>query len=139
MICTAFTDGAARGNPGDAGVGILVKDPDGTVLLEEYGFIGTATNNVAEYTALLLLLDRARSLPCSRLIVHSDSELMVRQIAGTYRVRDAGLKVYHGRAMELIRTHPCPVDVRHIARSGNAEADRLANRGIDTRRQLRLP
>lgn len=136
MILRAFTDGAARGNPGEAGIGLLVKDPADAVVLSACGYIGTATNNVAEYTALVHLLERCRALPCSRLLVHSDSELMVRQVNGRYRVRDAGLRTYHSRVMELLRESPFPVEVRHISREQNHEADLLANRGIDSRQRI---
>ncbi len=136
MTLRAYTDGAARGNPGDAGIGLLVKAPDDTVILSAHAYIGTATNNVAEYTALLHLLEKTRSLSCTRLVVHSDSELMVRQITGRYRVRDAGLKGYYRRVMELMASLPFPVEVRHIAREDNGEADRLANMGIDLRQRI---
>ena len=77
MKCIAYTDGASRGNPGDSGIGIVVRNAAGEVVLTTYGFIGTATNNIAEYTALLALLKRIKTTPCSQLVVHSDSELMV--------------------------------------------------------------
>jgi ribonuclease HI len=136
MTLRAYTDGAARGNPGDAGIGVLVKASDDTVILSAHGYIGTATNNVAEYTALLHLLETSRTFSCTRLVVHSDSELMVRQITGRYRVRDAGLKHYHRRVMELMARSPFPVEVRHIRREDNGEADQLANLGIDSRKRI---
>lgn len=131
MILHAFTDGASRGNPGESGIGLLVKDEQGNVLLSESGFIGITTNNVAEYTALLTLLQRMNKFACTRLVVHSDSELMVRQLNGTYRVRDEGLKAYHRKVMNLLTNAPFQYEVKHIPRSSNKDADRLANAGID--------
>ena len=136
MTLHAFTDGAARGNPGDAGIGIIVNDEQGNTVLSLHGFIGVATNNVAEYTALLTLLERAKDLRCSRLVVHSDSELMVRQLGGRYRVRDRGLKPLHANAVKLIRELPFECTIEHVPREENRDADRLANRGIDERAPL---
>ncbi|HEY4612725.1 MAG TPA: ribonuclease HI family protein, partial [Bacteroidota bacterium] len=98
MTVYAFIDGAARNNPGEAGIGVILKDEHGTTLKKEFGFIGTATNNIAEYTALLTCLKVAKTIPCKRLVVHSDSELMVRQMNGEYRVKDATLKRHFQKA-----------------------------------------
>ena len=133
MILHAYTDGASRGNPGESGIGIIVRTADGETLLRESGYIGTATNNIAEYTALLTLLDRVRTLACSRLVIHSDSELMVRQLTGAYKVRSNGLKAYHRRATAALRDLGFPVEILHVPREMNREADRLANQGIDGR------
>ena len=132
MIIEAFTDGASRGNPGESGIGIVAR-AGGRTVLEESGYIGRTTNNIAEYTALLTLLHRIKAVPCERLIVHSDSELMVRQLAGTYKVKNPGLREYHERVRTLVRTLPFPVEIRHVPREKNREADRLANEGIDSR------
>ncbi|HXX65038.1 MAG TPA: ribonuclease HI family protein [Bacteroidota bacterium] len=133
MTFHAFTDGASRGNPGDAGIGILVQDEQGNALLSMHGYIGVCTNNVAEYTALETLLEGAKEFTCSELVIHSDSELMVRQLGGRYKVRDRALKAHHARAQSLLKTLPFPCLVRHIPREENREADRLANKGIDER------
>ena len=138
MILHAFTDGASRGNPGESGIGLILKDEQGNVLLSESGFIGITTNNVAEYTALLTLLQRMKDIACTRLIVHSDSELMVRQLNGTYRVRDQGLKGYYREVMQLLASAPFQCEVKHIPRSSNKDADRLANVGIDARKPGRV-
>ncbi len=138
MMFHAFTDGASRGNPGESGIGLIVRDEQGAVVLKTGGYIGSATNNIAEYTALLALLKRAREWTCSRLVVHSDSELMVRQINGEYRVRDQGLKKYYQKVMTLMERSPFPVELRHISREDNSEADRLANQGIDARRKIKV-
>lgn len=131
MILHAFTDGASRGNPGEAGIGILVRNEKSETVLSLHGYIGVCTNNVAEYTAVETLLERASSLSCARMIIHSDSELMVRQLTGMYRVKDAGLKPHHARAVALMKSLPFPCTVTHIPREENREADRLANQGID--------
>ena len=138
MTLHAFTDGASRGNPGVSGIGLLVRNEAGDTVLEEHGYIGTATNNIAEYAALVVLLKRARKWQCSRLLVHSDSELMVRQVNGQYRVRDETLRKYHTQVMKLLAGSPFPVQVLHVSRQENRHADRLANRGIDARKRIRV-
>jgi len=138
MILHAFTDGASRGNPGESGIGLILKDEQGNVLLRESSFIGITTNNVAEYTALLTLLQRMKHIACTRLIVHSDSELMVRQLNGTYRVRDEALKGYYRKVMQLLAKAPYQCEVKHIPRSSNKDADHLANVGIDARKPGRV-
>lgn len=136
MTLRAFTDGASRGNPGESGIGVVVHDESGNEVLALKGYLGTSTNNRAEYTALIMLLERAGSLRCDRLVVHSDSELMVRQIAGQYKVKDRPLRELHRRASALLKGLPFPVEVRHVPREQNREADRLANEAIDARTPL---
>ncbi len=138
MTLQAFTDGASRGNPGEAGIGVILKDEKGKVLLTLSGYIGTTTNNIAEYTALRALLKNIRKFPCTALVVHSDSELMVRQMEGDYRVKDPGLKREHARAKAMIAALPCTVHFRHVPREQNADADLLANAGIDARRRVSI-
>ncbi len=133
MTLQAFTDGASRGNPGDAGIGFIVKDGSGSILLVEFGYIGKATNNVAEYRALITLLRRMAKIACTHLVIHSDSELMVRQINGQYKVKDHDLKILHQQVQELKKEASFTFELRHIAREENREADRLANQGIDSR------
>jgi ribonuclease HI len=136
MTIHAFTDGASRGNPGESGIGVILKDEHGNTLHEVYGYIGRATNNVAEYTALIQCLERARTMNCTKLVVHSDSELMVRQLNGTYKVKEPTLKRYYQRAQELLRTAPFTFSVVHVARDKNREADALANKAIERRIRL---
>jgi ribonuclease HI len=138
MILRAFTDGASRGNPGESGIGILVKDEAGKTLFSMHGYIGVTTNNIAEYTALLALLKKMRTHQCTRLRVHSDSELMVRQVNGEYKVRDGQLKKLYQRAMRVIGKLPFEFELQYIPREENREADRLANMGIDTRARVRV-
>lgn len=123
-------DGAARGNPGPAGVGVLIIGPEGEVAERIHRGIGEATNNVAEYNALLLALERAQALGYTDVEVCSDSELLVRQIQGRYRVKHPALKALHAVARERIGTFR-RFGIRHVRREENAEADALANRGID--------
>ena len=138
MIVHAFTDGAARGNPGESGIGVIYKDEQGATLTELSGYIGEATNNVAEYQALLACLQGASNLKCSKLVVHSDSELMVRQLRGEYKVKDPGLKKLFLKAQHLLKDASFAFEIRHVTRDLNREADHLANLGIDSRKRLRM-
>jgi ribonuclease HI len=95
-------DGGARGNPGPAGYGVRFSRPDGTVAAELSRSIGTATNNVAEYRALLAALEYAKAEGYRHLLIHSDSELLVRQMLGQYRVKHPGLKPLHAEARRLL-------------------------------------
>ncbi len=135
MKLTANIDGAARGNPGLSGVGVILFDENGECVFEHAEFLGTATNNMAEYTALLRCLHAVKDkFPmCSELHIRSDSELLVKQINGSYRVRDTKLQVYFREAHTLMGTAPWKCTVEHVPREQNRDADRLANRGIDER------
>lgn len=124
------TDGAARGNPGPAGIGIVLVRPDGEVADELARFIGHATNNVAEYTALITGLERALQFGVFDLDVYSDSELLVRQLNGEYRVKNAGLKPLYERVRQLAGQFR-RVRYFHVPREQNRRADELANEGID--------
>jgi len=125
-----YTDGGARGNPGPAGIGALLLTADGDVVEELADSIGTATNNVAEYQALIAGLEIALDRGVERLDVFLDSELVVRQVNGQYKVKDAGLKPLHRQACLLLgRFHE--VDVKHVRREQNAAADALVNQAID--------
>ena len=123
-------DGAARGNPGPAGFGVHITDGDGTTLAEIAEGIGVATNNVAEYRAAIAGLARARELGATRILLRSDSKLLIEQLAGRFRVRNAGLKPLHAEATALMVGFD-RVDLEHVPRERNREADRLANVGVD--------
>jgi len=125
-----WSDGAARGNPGPAGIGIMLKTKTGEVLLAEGRFVGHTTNNVAEYKALLLGLERALERGVRRLDVFADSELLIKQLKGQYRVKNEGLKPLFSEAKALIQRFE-RVRLEHVRRELNVEADRLANAGID--------
>jgi ribonuclease HI len=127
-----YTDGAARGNPGPAGAGAVIVSPDGHIVAKIGKFLGDATNNVAEYTGLILGLRRAKAMGIKQLEVLSDSELMVRQLAGEYAVKAEHLRPLHDEARLLLRAFP-DVVVRHIPREENAQADAMSNRAIDER------
>jgi ribonuclease HI len=133
VIISAYTDGASRGNPGESGYGFLLKDEKGTLLHSASGYLGQATNNIAEYEALLACLKQVMTMSCERLIVHSDSELMVRQLNGIYRVKDVKLRKYYQTVTDLLRSAPFRFEIRHVERALNSEADKLANEGIDSR------
>jgi ribonuclease HI len=132
-VAVLWTDGAARGNPGPAGCGAILKSASGEVLDEQSEYLGHTTNNVAEYRALLLGLTRALACGVRELEVRADSELLIKQLRGEYRVRSVGLQPLHAQAKQLISRF---VSVRlvHVRRELNVEADRLANRGIDAQR-----
>ncbi len=138
MTVYAFTDGAARGNPGESGIGVIFKDEQGTTLAKLHGYIGETTNNVAEYTALLACLKNAPKTNCSRLIVHSDSELMVRQLLGEYKVKDPNLKVMFQKVHQVLSKAAFEFEIKHVRRELNKEADQLANLGIDSRKAIRI-
>ena len=138
MTLHAFTDGASRGNPGESGIGLLVRDEDGNVVASMNGHIGITTNNVAEYVALLTLLKRSKSLGCSRLVAHSDSELMVRQVNGQYKVKDQVLRQYYQKIVKILAKAPFEFELKYIPRELNRDADRLANIGIESRKKIKI-
>jgi ribonuclease HI len=125
-----MVDGAARGNPGDAGCGAAICDETGAVVKELSRYLGKTTNNVAEYEALLMGLEALIAMGKKRIRVQSDSELMVRQLNGQYRVRDPKLLMLFERARSLLR-HFDRYHILHVRREANKLADQLANRGID--------
>lgn len=125
-------DGGSRGNPGDAGFGVYVARPGGGVVAELYGFLGRATNNVAEYQALIHALEFARKRGAQRVRLYSDSELVVRQMSGKYRVKHPDMLPLHRRASELLRGFESAT-LEHVRREQNREADRLANQALDER------
>jgi ribonuclease HI len=127
-----YTDGAARGNPGPAGAGAILRDSDGTVLAEIAEPLGRATNNVAEWTAVLLALEEARRLGATHVDLRMDSELVARQISGVYRVKHPDLKPIHAAVMDLLRLLD-GYTVGHVPRELNKDADRLSNVAIDGR------
>lgn len=125
-----WTDGAARGNPGPAGIGAILKSPSGEVLYTGSEYLGHTTNNVAEYKAVLLGLTGALAQGVTSVEVRADSELLIRQLKGEYRVKSEGLKPLFEEARKLIGRFKS-VKLTHIRRELNGEADRLANQGID--------
>jgi ribonuclease HI len=126
----AQIDGAARGNPGPAGIGVVLGEAGGTATEEIARPLGTATNNVAEYQALLTALERLRALGFTSAEIASDSELLVRQMRGEFRVTSPHLRRLHAAARRLAAAF-APFEIRHVPRAANARADALANRAID--------
>jgi ribonuclease HI len=127
---TAHCDGGARGNPGPAGFGAVVQDLSGSVLAQLSEFLGTQTNNVAEYSGLLAVLDYALAHGHRRLRVVSDSELMVKQIQGKYQVKSPGLRPLYEQARKKIAQLE-KFEISHALRHKNKDADRLANEAMD--------
>lgn len=125
-----YTDGAARGNPGPAGAGAVLCDIKGRTVEELFEYLGETTNNIAEYRALLLGLKKAIALGAREIEILADSELMVRQLQGKYRVKNEGLKPLFQEAIQLLKEFG-KYSINHIDREENREADRLANRAID--------
>jgi ribonuclease HI len=126
---TAFVDGASRGNPGPAGFGVFMKTDAGEII-ELCGFLGTTTNNVAEYAGLIEALLTAKQEGASEVDVVSDSLLLVNQMLGKYRVKHPNLIPLYNKAVRLTREFR-RFSIRHTLRAGNKEADRLANLAVD--------
>ena len=123
-------DGGSRGNPGPAAIAAVVAAPDGEILEQRGERIGEATNNVAEYRALLLGIERARELGADEVEIVGDSELVVRQVKGEYKVKDAGLKPLHQKAQQALRDFDS-WSIRHVRRDDNEAADLLVNQTLD--------
>jgi ribonuclease HI len=128
--CRLQADGASRGNPGPAAYGFVLDAPDGSSLSEGAGALGTTTNNVAEYRGLVAGLERALALGVREIEVCLDSELVVRQLTGAYRVKNAGLKPLFERARLLLARFE-RWSIRHVPRADNSRADELANRALE--------
>jgi ribonuclease HI len=126
------TDGGARGNPGPGGAGMILRDAAGNMVARGGAYLGLVTNNVAEYEALLWGMRAAHALGARRLTVRADSELVIRQLNGEYRVKNEGLKPLFVQAQALRRTFESVV-FTHVRREDNAEADALANEAMDGR------
>jgi probable phosphoglycerate mutase len=129
-LITAYFDGGARSNPGPAGYGVFIVDDQGAVLAELYEPLGIATNNVAEYRGLIAALQWGADRELKQLIVKGDSQLIIEQMRGNYKVKHEGLKPLYLRARLLVMQIG---DVRfeHVRREQNTEADRLSNLAMD--------
>jgi ribonuclease HI len=123
-------DGAARGNPGPAGIGVHITDADGRTVAEIAKGIGVATNNVAEYAAAIEGLARAKELGATEVLLRSDSRLMIEQVAGRYKVKNPTLQRLHAEVRALALTFD-RIAYEHVRREFNKDADRLANAGVD--------
>jgi ribonuclease HI len=127
-----YVDGGARGNPGPSGVGVVITDENGNELARANDYIGVATNNAAEYRALLLGLERARALGAREVEVVNDSELVARQVAGQYRVKSSDLRPLHAQAMRALEAFD-RWSIRSVPRDQNELADALVNEAIDAK------
>jgi ribonuclease HI len=123
-------DGGARGNPGPAAIGVVLKSPDGETLEELAERIGVATNNVAEYRALLRGLERAAAIGATELEIVNDSELVARQLTGAYKVKHPAMKPLHAEALAALRGFD-GWRIRTVPRAKNARADELVNQALD--------
>ena len=134
-MIVAYIDGGARGNPGPAGYGVRIEDEHGALIEEFSGFLGNSTNNVAEYNGLLAALRYAQQHGHRRVRIKSDSELLVKQMRGEYRVKSPGLQPLHQQA-RLLAAALERVAYEHVRREQNKDADRLANQAMDAATQL---
>ena len=132
---TVRFDGGSRGNPGPAGIGVVLLAQDNTPLVTIGRFIGRATNNVAEYKALIAGLEEAKKLGAKKVIVRGDSELIVRQMNGQYRVKNADLRPLYERAQDLMNEFDV-AKIEHNYREDNSLADKLANLAMDRKRDV---
>jgi ribonuclease HI len=127
---TVNVDGGARGNPGPAAIGVVLRDADGEVVAERGERIGRATNNVAEYRALLAGIELASAHGAEELELIGDSELVVRQVEGRYKVKDATMRELHAEVKRALAGFG-NWSIRHVRREQNADADRLVNAALD--------
>ncbi len=127
---TIYTDGGSRGNPGPAACGFVIASDNGKQLIAKGLFLGKATNNIAEYTGILKALQHAKEIRANEIQLFSDSELIVKQINGQYRVKNAGLKEYYEQIMNILSGFGS-WQVTHVYRDKNKEADALVNKALD--------
>ncbi|KAB3538626.1 ribonuclease HI family protein [Alkaliphilus pronyensis] len=132
MKAIIYTDGGSRGNPGEAGIGVLIQDSEGNILKEISQYIGKQTNNVAEYKALSRGLEAAIDMGLKDVTCFLDSELVVKQIKGEYRVKNEGLIPLYNMIIPLIKKFEA-FEISHIRRENNKHADKLANEAMDNR------
>jgi ribonuclease HI len=132
---TIYVDGASRGNPGPAAIGAVIKDETGATAAKLSSCIGRATNNQAEYSALIMALQEARKLGADQVYISTDSQLMAEQINGNYKVRNAHIRPLFEKAMQLLKAFQYYA-IDHIPRDLNSEADALANEALN---KLRRP
>ncbi|MFA5146103.1 MAG: ribonuclease HI family protein [Candidatus Omnitrophota bacterium] len=125
-----YIDGASRGNPGPAGIGVVIFDGRKKKVKEVYKYIGETTNNVAEYNALIAGLEEMANLSASEVTINMDSELVARQLSGEYKVKDAVMRSLFERAVSILKTFKS-FEVKHIERAKNKDADKLANKAIN--------
>lgn len=127
-----YTDGGSRGNPGPSGCGVFLSSQDGSIIEKKYKYIGVATNNIAEYTAVLLGVRRAIELGATCIDLRADSLLVIEQLSGNYRIKNAQLKEIYLEIQEMIQKWGGKISFTHVRREQNTEADRLSNVAMDS-------
>jgi ribonuclease HI len=127
---TIYVDGGSRGNPGPSGIGVVILDASGKRVKDISKYIGKATNNIAEYNALLYGLEEALIMRADDLIINVDSELVAKQLTGDYRVKDPNIRPLFERAINILKSFN-NFEIRHIEREMNKEADKLVNKAIN--------
>ena len=130
MHAIVYTDGASRGNPGPSGIGVVVRNESHDVIETYAGYVGVTTNNHVEYQALIKGLQMALARGCTEVSMRLDSQVVVRQVLGEYRVKDTRLELLHAWVMDLLGRFD-RWEIAHVRREMNAFADKLANDGID--------
>jgi len=125
-----YTDGGSRGNPGPSGIGVIILDSKKKKIKELCRYIGETTNNIAEYSALVHGLEEAAALGPDEIVIHTDSELLVKQLGGEYRVKDENIKPLFEKALNILKTFGS-FEIKHIEREKNKEADKLVNKAIN--------
>lgn len=124
------TDGGSRGNPGPAGIGVVIRNDQEQIIFEHGSYIGETTNNVAEYSALIKALETARDLGATTLLVRMDSELIVKQMQGVYKIKEPTLQELAARVIKL-KNQFTSVTFTHVRREFNKDADRMVNQALD--------
>lgn len=132
---TIYTDGGSRGNPGPAAAGFILAEPDGTQIQSKALFLGQATNNVAEYTAVIKALEAAKQIGAKRLMVFSDSELLVKQVNGQYKVKSEQIRPLFRQTTDLINEFE-DCEVKHVTREKNKQADELVNQALNLEQDI---
>lgn len=125
-----YVDGGSRGNPGPAGIGVVILDANKKKIKEIWKYIGEATNNIAEYTALIHGLEEAANLRADEITVHMDSELVARQLSGEYKVKNADIKPLFEKALGILKNFRS-FEIKRIDREKNKEADKLVNKALN--------
>ncbi|GAB0174458.1 MAG: hypothetical protein HHAS10_03370 [Candidatus Altimarinota bacterium] len=131
-----YTDGGSRGNPGPSGCGVYITDSNGVPIERRHKFIGYATNNIAEYTAAFLGINRAIELGAEEILFYADSELLIKQLTGVYKIKNPELKKIAGEITTRIQDWGGKISFTHIFREQNKEADRLSNVAMDEGKKL---
>lgn len=125
-----YIDGGSRGNPGPAGIGVVILDERGKKIKDIAKYIGKTTNNIAEYNALLYGLEEALIIRADEILINMDSELVAKQLSGDYRVKDSNIKPLFERALNMLKSFKS-FEIKHIEREKNKEADKLVNKAIN--------